>query len=299
MGIICGLLAAAIWGSWPVVSRLGVQGTLSPYDITALRYAISGVLLLPFLWRRGNRRLVLGQTIILTFGQGVPLVLLAVAGVSLAPAAHAGVIMPSAMLITSALGSRFLLGDRIGMINLLALAAVLAGGLLIGWQGLSHFGDREWLGDLLFAAAGMCWGIYTVATRAWSVDAVQGAALVSVTSLICYEPLYVLFGSPTLFHAPLSELLLQGVFQGLFAGIFALVFYTQSVTILGATRGALFGGLVPIFTMIFGVFILAEVPNRLELTGFAIATIGMICALRTPQTSVPAGKGSESEARAG
>src|SRR5918996_5420118 len=52
-GALCGLAAVTIWAGWIVVARLGLRTSLAPEDITAIRFAVAGPILLPYLLRRG------------------------------------------------------------------------------------------------------------------------------------------------------------------------------------------------------------------------------------------------------
>ena len=278
-GLLYGSLAALIWGAWPVVSRFGVQQSLTPYDITALRFGVAGLLLLPLIWRRGLGGVGWIGALVLAAGAGVPYVLVTVGGLSLAPAGHAGVIVPSCMLTFSALGSWLFLGDRPGRTRLLGLAVIIGGVLMIGWQGLAGSGAEVWTGDLMFVAGGLFWAIYTVGSRYWSVDPLHATALVSVLSMVLYLPIYPLFGEPQIFTAPLSETLFQGLFQGLFAAVLALLFYTRAVALLGASRGAVFAALVPGFAVLMAYPALGEVPSWRELLGVAVVSAGMVAAL--------------------
>lgn len=278
-GILCGTLAALIWGAWPVVSRLGVQQSLTPHDITALRFGVAGLLLLPLVWRRGLGGVAWPGALLLAAGAGVPYVLVTVGGLALAPAGHAGVIVPSCMLSFSALGAWVFLGDRPDKARLAGLGVILAGVLMIGWQGLMAGGPGAWRGDLMFVAGGLLWALYTVASRYWSVDPLHATALVSVLSMVFYLPLYLLFGEPRIFTAPLEETLFQGLFQGLFAAVLALLLYTRAVALLGAGRGAIFAALVPGTAVLLAYPALGEVPSGLELLGVAAVTAGMVAAL--------------------
>ena len=52
-GALCGLSAVCIWAAFIVVSRLGVSTSLTPWDVAAIRFAVAGIILVPYLWRRG------------------------------------------------------------------------------------------------------------------------------------------------------------------------------------------------------------------------------------------------------
>src|ERR1700724_3763647 len=94
IGAVCAIAAVAIWAGWLVMMRVGVTTTLTAFDLTALRYAVAGVVLLPVVLRRGlafNRLGRPGFTAV-AIGAGFPVPLLVGAGLSFAPVAHASVL---------------------------------------------------------------------------------------------------------------------------------------------------------------------------------------------------------------
>ncbi len=279
-GIVYGLLAAVVWGISPVMIRLGVIGALDPYDLTALRFLISGLILLPLVVRRGLGGLGWGVTLIMVGGAGVPFILVMASGMTFAPAGHGGVIVPSTMLSCAMLGGWLILGDRPSIKRLMGYAVILAGIGLIGREGVvGSFNPDAWIGDLMFIASGFFWAMYTVAARIAKVDPLHATALVAVISMALYLPAYFIWSDLGVFDAPISEILLQGFFQGVVTAILALFFYTRAVACLGAARGAVFAALVPGLTIIFAYPVLGEVPSWMELAGVIVVSGGMVYAL--------------------
>lgn len=278
-GMAFGIGAALIWGAWPVVSKLGIGQALGPMDITALRFAVAGLFLLPIVFRKGFGGLRFWQALVLAAGAGVPYVLVSVAGLTFAPAAHSGVINPAAMLIFSSLGGWWLLGDAPGR-RVAGLAVLLAGVALTGFNTLadgSTTSTTNWIGDLLFVAGGFLWATYTVLVKRWAVAPLQATAIVSVISMVGFLPVYFIqTGGTALLQASWTELLLQGGFQGICAAFLALLFYSKAVALLGAGRGAVFAALVPGTAMILAYPVLGERPQTLELAGLALVTFGML-----------------------
>ncbi|WP_419901907.1 DMT family transporter [Kiloniella sp.] len=280
MGIVYGLMAALLWGAWPVVSSLGLkQNTLTPYDITALRFAVSGTVLLPLVLRKGFGNIGWAGALLFAFGAGAPYMLITVTGLNYAPASHMGIIAPSCMMTISTIGSWFILGDRPNKNRLFGLAIVILGVAILGWQGLSAAGEDQWMGHLLFVAGGGCWACYTVSTKYFQADPLHATALVAVLSMVIYLPLYFLFGDPQIFTAPIKESLFQGIFQGFGSAILALLFYTKAVALLGASRGAVFAALVPGIAVILAFPVLREEPTIVEIIGVCVVTMGMVAAL--------------------
>src|SRR5829696_7698422 len=97
-GALYGLAAVSIWSGWIVVARLGLQSSLTPWDVAALRFGLAGLLLLPYFVNKGFALERLGWIGLaaIVLGGGAP-VLFANAGLMFAPAAHAGALFPGVM----------------------------------------------------------------------------------------------------------------------------------------------------------------------------------------------------------
>ena len=95
-GVLYGLAAVSIWAGFIVVARLGIRTSLTPWDIAAIRFTVSGSLLLPYVIRKGLALERLGWTGLaaVVAGCGAPMVLLANGGLLFAPAAHGGALFP-------------------------------------------------------------------------------------------------------------------------------------------------------------------------------------------------------------
>lgn len=278
-GMIYGTAAAIIWGAWPVFSRLGVDQTLNAFDIAALRFGVAGLVLLPLIWRHALKGLGWQRALFLSFGAGVPYVLIMVGGLSLAPEGHAGVITPSVMLFCSTIGSCVYLGDKMTKARTIGMGAIIVGVGQIGWRAMAGNAGAVWLGDLMFAGGGMLWASYTVAARRWKVEPMHAVAIISVVSMALYLPVYFAAIEPRIFDAPLGEVLFQAGFQGVLTAIGALVFYTRSVAILGAGRGAIFAALVPAVTILLAMPVLGEHPTANEIVGVVAVSFGMAVAM--------------------
>jgi drug/metabolite transporter (DMT)-like permease len=252
---------------------------LDAWDVTALRFGVAGLLLLPLFARRGLRELRAPRALLLACGAGAPYVLLTAGGLAFAPAGHMGVMTPSTMLLCSTLGSAWLLDDRLTHGRLLGVTAITAGLVALGWDGLANHGELTWLGDAMFVLGGVFWASYTVASRAWRVEPLYATAVVGVISMALYVPPYAWLAGGDLAAAPWREIVIQAVFQGVLSAIVALLLYTRAVAILGAARGAIFAALVPAFSLLVAIPLLGETPTPLQLAGVAAVSAGMVLAL--------------------
>jgi len=279
-GAAYGVLAALIWGGFPAITRLSMaSNTLTAWDVTALRFATSGLLLLPIFVRRGLGTLRWSRALLLACGAGAPYVLLTAGGLAFAPAGHMGVITPSCMLLCSTVGSWLLLGDKPAPGRIGGVLTILAGIALLGWDGLANHGRSTWIGDAMFLLGGLFWATYTIGSRAWSVQPFHATVVVAVLSMLAYLPGYAVLADAHLATAPWREILIQVVFQGVLSAVVALLLYTRAVAILGAARGAVFAALVPSFSLLIAIPILHEIPTQLQTIGVVLVTAGMVLVL--------------------
>jgi drug/metabolite transporter (DMT)-like permease len=278
-GAAYGSLASLIWAGFPAVTKLSLASdALTAWDITALRFGVAGLLLLPIFVRRGLGKLRWSTALFLACGAGAPYVLLTAGGIAFAPAGHMGVITPSCMLLCSTLGGRLILGEQLTLARTAGVVLILAGLLMLGWDGLANHGELTWLGDLMFVLGGLFWASYTIGSRAWAVEPFHATVIVAVLSLL-YLPAYALFAEPRVATAPLDAIVVQIVFQGILSAIVALLLYTRAVAMLGAARGAVFAALVPSLSLLVAIPLLGELPTALQLVGVVLVTLGMLGAL--------------------
>ncbi len=279
-GAAWGLFAISIWVGWILLTRYGVTTSLSPYDITALRFACAGLLLLPIVVRDGFGlgRLGCKTWFIICFGAGVPYVLIASGGLQFAPAAHAGALIPGTMPLWAALLAMLFLHEKITGPRKLGLLLIPVGIFTFVGAGLTQFETGNWRGHLLFLTAAICWASFTVAMRNASLKgftALHAAAVVSVVSALWYLPIYAFFLPHRIANAPLSAVLIQTVYQGIFVSIISLFAYARAVGILGASLGASFASLVPVLAMLAAIPLLGEMPKPADYFGIAAITLGV------------------------
>ena len=279
-GAAWGIFAISIWVGWILLTRYGVTTTLSPYDITALRFTCAGLLLLPIVIRNGLgiHKIGFKTWAVICIGAGVPYVMIASTGLKFAPAAQAGALSPGTMPLWAALLAMYFLKEKISGIRKLGLALIPVGIIIFVGVGLTHFETGYWRGHLLFIAAAICWASFTVAMRrasATGFNALQAAAVVSVVSAIIYLPIYVLWLPHRIAEAPLDAVLIQTIYQGIFVSIISLFSYARAVSILGASLGASFASLVPVLAMLAAIPLLGEIPKPTDYLGIAAITIGV------------------------
>ena len=153
-GIACALLTVAIWGIWPVYTRFSLNRNLSPHDLVALRFGISGLLLLPLLLgsSRSIGRRVWIEGVLLASCQGAPVVLLLATGLKFAPANHAPVLTTGLMPLFAATLNLLCFALRTEFTRSIGLMFILLGVLF--FVGVDLFSDSStFFGDALFVCA--------------------------------------------------------------------------------------------------------------------------------------------------
>jgi drug/metabolite transporter (DMT)-like permease len=276
-GALYGIAAVSIWAGWIVVARLGLRSSLNPWDIAALRFAVAGLIVLPFLLRKGLALERLGWIgfAAIVLGGGAPMVLLSVAGLMFAPAAHAGALFPGVMPLMVALLAAVVLKEQFSSTKRIGLILILAGVLAIVALAGATVGTTQNIGHLLFLGAAFLWACYTVAMRRARLEGLHAAAIAAVVSMLVYIPLYALFLNSNLSEAPWREIALQGFVQGILTAVLSLMLFGRAVALLGASSGAAFGALCPALTALLAIPVLGEWPTLLEWSGIVLISFGV------------------------
>lgn len=296
-GYAWGLFAISIWVSWMVATRAGAKSSLDTFDLTALRFASAGLILLPFALKHGldPRRIGWGIWTTLICGAGVVYSLASAAGFMYAPISHGSVMLPGTMPMFVAILSVLILGERIAGPRRIGFVLIPMGVIVLVFAGAHHGTGDEWRGQLIFVSAAMMWAGYTIAMRKSGLAPLTGAAIVCVWSAILFLPPYAVYalasGGAGLAHASWGEIALQTMVQGVLSSVVALYAYNRTIAILGSSRGAALGSLVPVLATLAAIPILGEWPAETDWIGLAAITIGVYLATGAPLPAWIRGRG--------
>jgi drug/metabolite transporter (DMT)-like permease len=288
IGIACALSVVVLWSSFHLISRVGVQTSLTPYDLVTLRVGIGGILMLPVLLRHGLGHLRLWQAVIIAIVAGPGFALPAFAGYQFAPAAHGAAILAGALPLFTVPIAWLALGEQLNLRRLLGLLALFAGVVLLIGDSFTGFGAGQWRGDLLFIAGAIDWSIFAVLARAWRVEAVRGTALVAVISLIGFVPLHFAFLPSKFATAPLIDIAGQAVYQGFLSMIISLLLFTRAIGAIGASLTTMITAFVPVTAALSALVILGEPLTAFSVAAIVLVTIGMFGAVSGGRTAMPA-----------
>jgi len=282
-GTLFGLAAIALWSSWGPITRQSVTSDFSAWDLTMLRLAVPGVLLLPLVINRGlgiDRLGWSGLALLIASG-GVPYALLAATGLQYAPAHHQAALNAGCMPIFVAMIATLLFRETLSRYQRVGLCLILAGAVVIvGWQGPAWHPSLGF-GHALFLAASLLWACFTVILRHGKLEPLHAIAIVAVGSWL-FMPVYVAINGASLWQAPLFDVVFQGIFQGIVITIVSLLLYARALNLLGASAGGAFGALVPVLSALFAIPLLGEWPTSSDWFAIALISIGVYLASGGP-----------------
>lgn len=280
-GALWAALTVIVWSAWPAFTRLAVTESVTPADVVLLRYGIGGLILLPVLLRLAGSmpRHAWLEGLWFALLQGAPLAMLTAQGLALAPAGHLTLSTGLMPLFTSLLCFYFL-GEAISRLRKYGLALITLGALSIGGVSAASIHLDYWKGDILFICAGIMGSVYLLRMRRSGLSALQGAALLSVYSMLIYLPFFIWFfwDSSKLAQIPTSDLLFQGFYQGVLMGALTIFSLGRSTMLLGAPATAMSLALLPVASFLLAFFILGEVPTIFEMLGAVAISLGAFLA---------------------
>lgn len=278
LGFAAAGLVVVLWSGFNIVSRLGGRSAMTPFDIAALRFGLSALVLLPVFLRR-PRAIAWPKLVLLASFGGLGYALLVYSGFALAPAAHAGVLVNGGIPFATALVAWALLGFRPNRGVWAAFSLTGLGIGLIAFQSITlpaAADSRQWLGDLLFFGGALCWGVFGVLLRKWHLRPFDAMAGLAVCSALLYLPVYWLWLPKAMFAVPLTQLILQGVYQGLVAAVGAGLLFAYASQTIGPIKAALMLALVPGISAVAAVPLLGEPINALILLGLVCVSLGAV-----------------------
>jgi drug/metabolite transporter (DMT)-like permease len=280
LGVICAIGVLFIWSGFIVFSRAGVKTSLTPADMTGLRFLVAGCMTLPFAYRWWPRDLPLKAILLMSIcGPGALYSVLMYFGLSETSAAYAGVFANGALPIFTVILVALYSGIFPAKIQSLGLVVIVVGALLLGSTGFYGEQKNVVAGIALFLTASAILSVYIFGVRYWNITPRQALALVNVPNALIFVPIWLLFLPSGLADANISTVVFQALYQGLGPGFIAVILFALAATHLGPTATAGFSAAVPASAALLAIPVLGEVPNSLEWIGVGIVTLGLVLLL--------------------
>jgi drug/metabolite transporter (DMT)-like permease len=275
IGLIAGIIAAAIWGGMYVVSKVVLE-VVPPFTLLTMRLVLGALTLIPFLIKKGGLNLTRLQLLnvlgIGFIGYGISLGFQFV-GTKLSTAAN-GALVTSATPAFVLLFAAVILGEKISRLRLVALGLASLGVLIVIDPQTARLSPGLFWGNLSLVLAALTWALYSVlirkATRGMDVLPVSfysflGGLLLTIPAMgvefqvtgVGSMTMGVLVGILYLgvISTGLAMYLWNLAFTKLEAGIASLTFFAQPV--VGAGLGALLLGEQLGFLFLVGAVLIA------------------------------------------
>lgn len=285
-GFALAVLATIIWSGNFVVAR-GIINDISPIGLSFFRWLTACIVLLPFCFKGINGFIQIIRNhfwyFFWTAFTGVTLfnTLVYVAGHH-SPAINLALIGTTSSPIISIILARLFLKEKLGTRKFVGMIICIAGILFLLSGGsvnkLLSFRFSE--GDLWVLAAGASFAVYNIFVRKRPVI-MKGTDFLFITFALGTLILLPFFVIESFYIEPISwspGLIGIFIYLGLGASVIAFLCWNVAISRLGAGKTALFGNLIPVFSVVEAMLILKEKISIFHLIGGLIVIGGLILA---------------------
>lgn len=272
-GYLYGAATVAVWAGFVLLARLAGHHGLNGFDLTALRFGVAAIFLLPawLFWRRVP--LLNGRMLALVATGGISYALCVYSAFRFSPASHGAVLLSGILPFFVTLMAWAVLHEIPGRARWLALAVIGLGVLCLARYSLAGLQD-SWPGDLLLVTASALWALYTVLVKRWAFKPWDITIGVALLSAVLYLPVYALLLPKGLPAAPWSAIVVQGIFHGVLVVIVAMLTFMQAMAKLGPTRLGAVMATVPAVAGLGAVLVLGEPFSWLLVAGLLLTSAG-------------------------
>jgi drug/metabolite transporter (DMT)-like permease len=276
------LLTCCFWAGAFIAGKIGLR-TASPLALTYTRFLLAVVCLFLYAKYKGLSlriepkawwdMLALGLVGMTGYH------LLFFQALRLTTAIKAAMIGATNPLISALLAAVFL-GERLSGRRILLIFTALAGVLLTisNWQPALLLRQGPSLGDLLMAAAVLCWASYAILVRRLVQRRFDPIVTTFYSFLCCVLILTPVEGVAVLRHGLAIDLRgwMAILYMGVFPTFIGYLVQQQAIKHLGVSRSALFINLVPVVVMVLAVGVLHESFLPLNLVSAAMILLSVL-----------------------
>lgn len=271
--VLAGISVALIWSGWIIISRWGVQNSLSPSDLTLIRFGTASICTLPLWFFIQIKTVQWRKLTLIALGCGFPYTMLSFWGLTSIPAANAGVLVNGLLPVFSLLLTWVWLNQtaslaRWGCVALL----IVANGCMLSAGFTKEAISFSWL--YLIGAAWVL-TFYMVSVKRWQIPLLTIAAGVPSINTLLFLPVWLLSESH-LQSASTQEVVLQIIYQGMIVSVAGLWLFSFCIKQLGAVTGSVIMAFVPSITALMGILFLGESLQGIEWVAVAMCTLGLV-----------------------
>lgn len=285
------LLLAIFWGSALPGIKLGLEGLSTPH-LTLVRFVVASLCFVPYLLLTRRRLLPQREDVSYFFLLGLSGITVYHLALNFGQAhftsGAASLIVSSAPALTAVV-SYVLIGERLSPLGWLGIVVSFAGVSLIMMGDNPELSFNPWA--LLIFISALATAFYAVLQKRMfsRYSAVQVAAFSTWAGTV---PLLIFLpGLPTgLAHAGTMPIV-AAVYIGIFPAALAYAQFSYAISVAPVTLVAAHLYMVPVFSFLFGWFLLGEVPTVITFLGGAVVIAGLAVVnytKRSPRAPTPA-----------
>ncbi len=272
-GYLFALVCVGLWAGFVWLSRIAGPSGLNSFDLTALRFGVASIVLLP-LWLFWRRMPIFNLTMLsLAATGGLGYALLAYTAFHFAPASHGAVLLSGILPFFVTVLAWFILGERPSHKRLWALGVIGLGVASMAKYSMNNLAE-SWPGDLMMVAGSCVWGLYTVLVKRSGKAPWEVTTGVGLLSALLYLPVYLLILPKTIATASWINIVTQGLFHGVLVVIVAMLCYMQAMVRLGPTRLGAMMAIVPAVAGLGAVVLLGEPFSAWLVAGLVLTSGG-------------------------
>ncbi|MBL4898071.1 MAG: DMT family transporter [Colwellia sp.] len=269
LGFCAAILVVFIWSGWIVLSRDGVQGVFSIWDLGLLRFGTAAVVVLPFmLFKIPLKTLFSARIAFPALSCGTIYVLLSFAALRHSPATNAGVVVNGLMPIVTIVLLFAMVSRKPTRLDIVSSVLLLGANLLLLNGNLIGLGAFA-----LFLGATLSLTFYMVLVRQWKIDLKLFFFAVPIVNAAVMIPLWLVFdGSLT---GPIGAIALQAGYQGILVTLGAVTMLTYAIHKIGSITVSMIMAAVPFTTATLAYFVLSEDITFLHVVALVLCTGGI------------------------
>lgn len=286
VGIILAVLATIVWSGNFIVAR-GVAKHITPISLAFFRWSTATVILAPFAIKQflSQRKLIFKNigyfALISLIGVTLYNTFIYIAG-HYSPAINLAIIGTTSSPVFAIILAAIILKEKITVLRIAGLCTCIIGILFLisegSWQKLVAFQFSK--GDIWILIAAVAFAIYNVLVRK-KPAAISPVPFLFTTFLLGTILLVPLYIKDSRQAPPIKwdiHLVLVIFYIGAGASVTAYMLWNQAIARLGAARTALFGNLIPVFSIIEAVIILNEKFTITHVISSIIVIAGLVIA---------------------
>ena len=258
-GILAACLVICIWSIWLVISRVGAQSDLTIFDLTAIRYGVSGLITLPVvIYFKPWRNLGIIRMITVTLCLGPPYIFCVFGGFIYAPVAHGGVFLNGSLPVLTLLIGVTFFSQKVSYRQYCGIILIF----LASYFSLEDLNKTittiTWKGDILFFVSAVFFSGYLIFARQWNLSMMEVVFCSSTLNCLIYVPLWLFILPKGNIDEFTWQFFLQIFYQGIMPNVVGLLLVAYAAKNIGSSATAAFLAGVPPLSTILGLIFLNE-----------------------------------------